>query len=41
MLHPMTAPVVTRELLDAPEPGLYPNVPADAYHRWPVASQRH
>src|SRR5690606_26638227 len=39
MIHPMTAPVVMRELLDAPEPGLYPNVPADAYHRWPVASQ--
>src|SRR5690606_4148843 len=36
----MTAPMtVGQPAIVVPEPGLYPDVPADVYHRWPAASQ--
>src|SRR5690606_26886762 len=30
---------VVQPTAEVPEPGLYPDVPADVYHRWPAASQ--
>src|SRR5690606_33254705 len=36
----MAAPItVVQPTIEVPEPGLYPDVPADVYHRWPAASQ--
>src|SRR5690606_22333784 len=36
----MTAPLtVVQPTIEVPEPGLYPDVSADVYHRWPAASQ--
>src|SRR5690606_14522202 len=36
----MTAPLtVVQPTVEVPEPGLYPDVPAEVYHRWPAASQ--
>jgi len=33
------APQVNQPTIETPAPGLYPDVPAEVYHRWPAASQ--
>jgi len=36
----VAAPIqVVQPTIEVPEPGLYPDVPADVYHRWAAASQ--
>lgn len=36
----MAAPItVVQPTIEVPEPGIYPDVPAEVYHRWPAASQ--